>query len=425
MRTLLVLALFPGCFPLCPAGQEPSPEGDRCVWIVNDAETDGGADLGNDASDLWRDAAIDMPVDLRRDAEADMPVDLGTDAGPPCSTTWACGITSIQTPSSNNCVLFDSGRVACWGWNYYGQHGAGHRDETIYPEYVNDIPPALELAVGYLHACVRTVDGVWCWGYNDHGQVDPSSTQESFATPVKVHGPVQKIAAGNTHTCVLDDVGDAYCWGSNSMGEFGNGSSLTSAPAITPVDLTFAADNLWAAGTRTCYGDRITHRVYCTGYPLVTDGIVGTSPVEPTRIVGTYPPVTGHSMANVTQNSSYYNACGIERDSGQVLCWGELLEGYTDTLPPTGTTADMISVSNALTAWISGGAVSFAGAGDVASHYEPLTGLTDVALISLGVQYGCYLQGGHLYCWGRNYMGNLGNGSPDSSTPVEVLEPVE
>lgn len=388
MRNFLFLfSLIPGCFQLCPAGQTPSPERDRCVWLPSD---DGGADADADA---------DAP-DAEFDADASQPLLNG-------------GAIAVQVQAGNSCELFANGRVACWGWNEMGQHGAGHTNPILYPEYVDGIPPALEITVSGTHACARAETDVWCWGNNGFGplgtgQVDPASTVESFPTPVPAYSVAQHISAGAHHTCLIDGL-DAFCWGVNTGGQFGAGNT-NQGMGVTPVELNFDADAVWAREDMSCYRETPSHRIYCAGTGIAPLGV----PAEPVAIRG-----------RVLESMSHGGAlsCGIEAGTREVLCWGD----DVSRLPPPGTHADVVEVAiDYLTAWVDGGALSFAGQGSDAYHYHALTGLTGVTAISLSNDHGCYIQRGVTYCWGYNSLGDLGNDSETpSDVPVRVLDPVE
>ena len=64
-------------------------------------------------------------------------------------------------------------------------------------------------AVSYLMSCAIVTSGaVKCWGYNYHGQTNvPASLKQ-----------VKMIAAGDGHTCALDEEG-VKCWGLNGYGQ--------------------------------------------------------------------------------------------------------------------------------------------------------------------------------------------------------------
>src|SRR3972149_365204 len=290
MRTLLlVLILSPRCYPLCPADQIPSSGGDRCVWKFND-----GGNI---------------------DTEAD--VDGNIDGGP-----LNGGVIDVQTAPGLGCELFANGRVACWGGNSCGQHGAGYVGGNTAIQYVIAIPPALEIAVGREHACIRATDGVWCWGNNQYGRVDPrigtTPPAAYTATPRRVRGPVLGIAAGAYHTCVIDDAYTATCWGDNSAGAFGNGSLTATAWNVTLVGLAFEADAVWAAGTRTCYRDRATRLIYCSGYPNAEGLVDGV--LMPAEISGTGASVPS---TDVSQGSALgMDACMLEEGTHKIWCWG-------------------------------------------------------------------------------------------------------
>ena len=189
--------------------------------------------------------------------------------------------------------------------------------------------------------------------------------------------------------------------------------------SFTPVGLPFDAESVWAAGTRTCYSNRVTRLVHCSGYPDSEGAIDGT--LQLAKISGTGISVPSVDVSQGTGTLGM-DACLLEEGTHKVWCWGI---DY-DMFPAPDTIADGIAVGGNLTAWLNGGVVSFVGNGQPAFSYEALEGLTGVTDISLGNDHGCYVQRGAAYCWGGNLSGELGDGTTmPSSVPVEVLEPVE
>jgi len=83
--------------------------------------------------------------------------------------------------ATHTCVLLDDGSVKCFGWNAFGQLGAG--DTTTRGTSPADVPALLPpvdlgpvaakaLSAGGDHNCVILVDGsVKCWGSNKFGQL--------------------------------------------------------------------------------------------------------------------------------------------------------------------------------------------------------------------------------------------------------------
>jgi hypothetical protein len=98
--------------------------------------------------------------------------------------------------------------------------------------------PALEIASGFDHVCVRTDEqtgsttNVWCLGYNGYGQLG-DGTNNPWQHPAEIFldqdGNVVRaaqISAGEEHSCALVDNKNAHCWGSNADGQIGNSALL-------------------------------------------------------------------------------------------------------------------------------------------------------------------------------------------------------
>ena len=72
-----------------------------------------------------------------------------------------------------------------------------------------------------------------CWGIPAQlGVVTTSSSEVNVVFPLA--GPVQSIAAGSSHTCVIQN-GAVLCWGSNQNGQLGISGAQASA---TPVPIS-------------------------------------------------------------------------------------------------------------------------------------------------------------------------------------------
>lgn len=118
-----------------------------------------------------------------------------------CSTTPVPvnGITNAQTVAAaetDTCVLLLSGEIECWGANASGQLGDGTTTgpEECYgycsttPVPVSGIGNAVQIAVGFEHACGLLADGeVDCWGGNWFGELGDGTNMTSDV-PVAVSG---------------------------------------------------------------------------------------------------------------------------------------------------------------------------------------------------------------------------------------------
>lgn len=138
------------------------------------------------------------------------------------ATERAIGITGSGL--FGYCVLFSSGRVAC-----YALSSISARFENG-PMIVEGLEDITQVSVGSGHACALKRDGtVWCWGHNEFGQtgtppespdacVSPQASYYCIRTPRRVEGlnDVEELHAGGDMTCVRRGDRTLWCWGDNS-----------------------------------------------------------------------------------------------------------------------------------------------------------------------------------------------------------------
>ncbi len=100
----------------------------------------------------------------------------------------AGGVTGITLGESHNCVLSGNGGAACWGNDWYGQLGRGITSDAFspLPQEVSGLRGITGIAVGGMHTCARTTDGVTCWGSNARGQLGTTMRCSSTSVPVAV-----------------------------------------------------------------------------------------------------------------------------------------------------------------------------------------------------------------------------------------------
>src|SRR5262245_5738143 len=94
---------------------------------------------------------------------------------------------------------------------------------------------AEQLAVGGVHACIRTPeDALLCWGGNFFGALGDGSTANR-ATPGPVNGlsgGVLDVALGFTSSCALTPAG-VKCWGRNDVGQLGDGTTVNRTSPVS------------------------------------------------------------------------------------------------------------------------------------------------------------------------------------------------
>jgi alpha-tubulin suppressor-like RCC1 family protein len=155
---------------------------------------------------------------------------------------WVAGLTggvkAITADGGQTCALTDRGLVMCWGNNKYGQLGDGTAEDRKLPVAVaglNFHPAAI--VAGWNHTCaVKETGDLACWGWNFFGQLG-NGIRTSSTRPVEsgelLYG-VTDLAAGWGYTCVVTEVGGVQCFGLNDFGQLGDG---TIENAELPVDV--------------------------------------------------------------------------------------------------------------------------------------------------------------------------------------------
>ncbi|MEO7330279.1 MAG: hypothetical protein ABI193_17010 [Minicystis sp.] len=175
------------------------------------------------------------------------------------------------------------------------------------------------LGVGKGHACVIEDDrSVRCWGVNDRVLV-PNDTHITLPTaaPLADVSGARQISVATGHACVIQDDGAVICWGANDSGETGvpEGSASTPAKVTMPGSLPALQVSTThrctcarlADGTVACFGQEETG---CFGKPSPTFQVTYT----PTLIPG-----VDHAVELVA--GAYETPSCVRRADGKVLCW--------------------------------------------------------------------------------------------------------
>lgn len=321
--------------------------------------------------------------------ESNLPVDvLGLDFG----------AVAISAGASHTCALLSNGLVKCWGDNLFGQLG-----DVDLVEFGSPVPvqvrglsgDLLSISVGRFHSCALRNDGaVFCWGGNQVGQlglVGPAI----LSTPAQVAGfqsPAIAVSAGDGHTCVVNQLGNAECWGSNSNGELGRGA--TGSPEHIPrtvVDSDGTYRGISSGAAHTCASTSSRH-VKCWGFN--GDGRLGNGLTQPTGgpTLALKRDLIPHESV-VQVSAGHAHSCSVDV-SGVVRCWGLNADGQLGN-----------------------------GVSTHASIPVRVQALPRILEVRAGGRHTCSLSvDGGVHCWGDNTFGQLGDGTTDGSTqPVPVL----
>lgn len=203
---------------------------------------------------------------------------IGDDEAPASAGDVPVGgrAVSVAVGYGHTCAVMDNGRVRCWGLGYNGALGHGNVEQIGDDEPAsagNELSlgaKALQVEAGAYHTCALLETGdVRCWGDGGVGQlglpssVVPGDTGDfvvgddevpSDVPTVFSGGPVQAIALGDHHTCVLRTDAKVRCWGYGGYGALGyaNTDSVTDAAAASDVDVGGEVVQLSAGTDRTC-----------------------------------------------------------------------------------------------------------------------------------------------------------------------------
>jgi alpha-tubulin suppressor-like RCC1 family protein len=351
---------------------------------------------------------------------------LGTTASDQCDGA-SCSLHPLEVDGGHvfadltagrgfTCGRTPAGEVLCWGVNSRGELGDGSQADRETPLPVSGLPPVSALATGLSHTCAAGVDGsVYCWGLNAQGGLGvPSADSGSCVlgpcetTPISVPGlsGIVSVSTGIWASCALSSGGDAWCWGGNSVGELTDAAPLntvdvppTALPGGSWQQISMGALNACAvdqAGAAWCWG----------GGALPPFGTLGNGTLEnsptPVAVAG------GHAFSQVEVspgNEIRSFACGVTV-TGDALCWGANAFGSlgVESAPELCAEGQFLEIDCASAPLAVAGGVSF-------SNIAPNRGFT------------CALEpGGDVYCWGRNDLGQLGDGSTvQRSMPGSVV----
>jgi alpha-tubulin suppressor-like RCC1 family protein len=293
------------------------------------------------------------------------------------------------------------------------------------------VDTAMDLAVGRSHACTVLDGTVECWGRNDQGQVSSTRGSDQWTPePVMFSGRWKLVAAGEAHTCALDDLGGVLCWGGNARGQLGVGDRADrEAPTLVPLPARASALSthfrhscaLLIDGRLACWGENREGQLG-QGDAFPVDDPTAADALVPIVVPGIWRAVStgdGHT-------------CAVALD-GKLWCWGRNSEhelgGDTriqvrtplEVEPGTewlGVSAGQnytcgVQTDQSLWCWgqnIDDGPLGIPGAIELAvpTRVSASNGWTRVEANAL---HTCALNtASELWCWGRNVEGQLGNG---------------
>ncbi|HNX69646.1 MAG TPA: FecR domain-containing protein, partial [Candidatus Omnitrophota bacterium] len=301
----------------------------------------------------------------------------------------------------NLALKSDGSYVYAWGSNSSGQLGDGTTAYALTPVrvlnedasgYLSDV---VDISAGFASSYALLADGtVRSWGQNNCGQLGDGTTNTRLL-PVAVSGlsGVIAIAAGDSHVLALLENGTVKSWGYNGGGQLGDGSQnyrllpdivpgLSGVTAIAAHDLRSLA--------------------------LLTD-----------KTVRKWGWTTGDIMeGNLSYNLNPIAVNGLSDVTAIAIGYALLEDGTIMTFEAGDAAAVAIDyVPDVILMKAGGTSLSL-----VSSETVNNLGLKNVSSISNGQIHSlALLADGTIKSWGNNVLGQLGNGSTESSaSPVNV-----
>jgi alpha-tubulin suppressor-like RCC1 family protein len=225
------------------------------------------------------------------------------------------GIVAISAGATHALALRFDGKVYAWGRNHLGQLGDGTQTDRLIPVKVLYLDNAVSIAAGANHSLAVHQDGsAYAWGNGEDGQLCDYASGSGYFSPIisQIAGIVGSVsvAAGTSHSLLLDVHGTAWACGDNLYGQLGNGSTTDSSQPVIVANLSNAARI--AAGGNTSAALNTSGAMYAWGrndYGQLGDGttlnrttiyqIPGVSGVAALAIG------TSHTMTAKTNGSAY------------------------------------------------------------------------------------------------------------------------
>ncbi len=308
----------------------------------------------------------------------------------------------VATGEAEACAVLANGKVYCWGEDDLGQLGNGKTEtEVLTPTEVKGIDNAKQVSIGKKDTCALLSTGhVDCWGENGRGQVGNEKDEEaSVSTPVEVNHleHVTEIQVGWDFACALIEGGTVKCWGENGLGNIGSGRKAKEGESVlVPEEAKVKEVSKLDAYFKHACGLLTNGTLKCWGYDFF-DELGNNDEGEFAEAIET-PVAAFYPKAATDVSLGHYHTCIVE--SGTVECWGETYEGQLgDGSEGVYHTID----------------------------YEPqATGLSEAVEVASGYDDTCArIKSGHVYCWGVNYFGEVGDGVASFNKEVPVDTPTE
>jgi alpha-tubulin suppressor-like RCC1 family protein len=320
------------------------------------------------------------------------------------------------------------------------------------------------VSAGGEHSLGITAQGrLYAWGANGSGQLG-NGTTTSRNTPTLINVPnlqsgetIAQVTAGSSHSLAVTTQGRVYAWGYNVAGQLGDGTTTDRyTPTLINVPNLQSGETIAQVTAGSVHSLAVTTqgRVYAWGYNDYGQLGNGTTTSRNTPTLINVPNLqSGETIAQVT--AGYYHSLAVTTQ-GRVYAWGYndygQLGNGTTTSRNTPTLINVPSLQSGETiaqvtagsvhslafttqghvyAWGSNGSGRL-GDGTTTNRYTPtlinvpnLQSGETIAQVTAGYFHSLAVTTqGRVYAWGSNDIGQLGDGtSNDRLTPTLINVP--
>ncbi len=354
---------------------------------------------------------------------------------------------SISGGQHHTLALKSDNTVLAWGQGAFGQLGTGNLDNSPVPVAVSGAKNTNIVAVsaGGFHSLALKNDGsLISWGDNTHGQLgnnlQGSINSTSVPVDVGVTFKFTSIATGANHSLALRDDGNVYSWGDNSRKQLGNTAPNNTTPTLVPGTSNTVAI---AAGEKHSLALKSDGTILAWGSDEF--GQLGDNAAGGTTSTTPQPVQDATNIVAIAAGRSFSLAL---KSDGTLLAWGANFSGELGDGSSTDRTTPVAvggSNSNNIVAIAAGlnhsvalkkdgtvlvwGSDEFGQLGDGTALEDKSTpvvigGATNIVGIAAGGFHTLALKSdGTMQNWGKDDLGQLGNGTPleNSASPVSVL----
>ena len=345
-------------------------------------------------------------------------------------------IMQVSCGADFTLVVDNSGTVYSWGIGNYGNLGHGDTQDQVAPKSILSLKSEVVrmVAAGAKHSLAVSQSGdVWSFGHGDNGRLGNNVTRGSLV-PERTQGKVTTencifAAAGESHSACINDKGNVYTWGAGTYGRLGSGGENDQlvpmvVDTLAKVDTIIVACGAFHTCVLTVTGD-----LWAFGGGLY--GKLGLGGQENSMIPVKMPrPQNSMPFTQVACGSFHTMAV---TENGFVYAWGF---GGHGRLGQTNA-VDMLTTPMAINLDASSNKCTGSSTrkfqtlvtkqaatiqdGDQDEKIEELA--TRVVDVGAGAKHSMYCTSqGHVYSWGSNDCGQLGNrrNDLDPTTPEQI-----